>query len=90
VPIQGIKPGDKKRFAPAKRSLCFIGKLSPHGSENRSRWLKSGYDLSRLRACMEDQDVANGPVLGPCLALGPNRYRSFERHHPSKQGLRAA
>jgi hypothetical protein len=28
--IQGIKPGGKKRLAPAKRSLCSIGRLSPH------------------------------------------------------------
>ena len=28
--IQGIKPGRKKGLAPPKRSLCFIGRLSPH------------------------------------------------------------
>ena len=30
VSVQGIKPGHKKGLAPAKRSLCFFGRLSPH------------------------------------------------------------
>ena len=30
VAVQGIKPGRKERLAPAKRSHCLVGRLSPH------------------------------------------------------------
>jgi hypothetical protein len=41
VATQGVEPGHKKGLAPAKRSLCFIGRLSLHAPQNKPRWLRS-------------------------------------------------
>ena len=71
VPVQGVKPGRKKGLAPAKRSLCFFGRLSPHAGRIANDWLKNGCDLSRARGRAGWLPIATpekppGPAQGPC------------------------